>query len=252
MHLLAIHEAVRDFQPRLMVIDPITNLISVGDPLEVRSMLTRLIDFLKHEQITTIFTSLTPAAETSDKSEAGVSSLIDTWISLRNVENAGERNRALHVLKSRGMAHSNQVREFQLTSAGIKLVAVSVSGGDVLVGSARFAHDVQTAAEASKRKEELERLRRAVENKRRAASARISALQAESEAELDELNRRIAEESTRISALSNASEAMLRRRMDGNAHSGGALSEPGPQRGPRPPRRNASDGSAKQQTQVEP
>jgi len=104
-----------------VVIDPISNLISVGERPDVRSMLTRLIDFLKTERITTLFTSLT-SQELPETSEAAISSLMDTWLLVRNVEENGERNRALYVLKSRGMAHSNQVRKFLLTSKGIDIM----------------------------------------------------------------------------------------------------------------------------------
>jgi circadian clock protein KaiC len=213
LHLLAIHDLVRRFGPQLIIIDPITNLISVGDTVEVRSMLTRLIDFLKREKVTALFTSLTEANDSPDQSEVGVSSLIDTWISLRNLEKGGERNRALHVLKSRGMSHSNQVREFQLSNRGIRLVEVSVSGDEVLVGSARFAKEAQRAADARKGKEELVRLRRSLEHKRTATIARISALQAESEAELEELQRKIAEESDRIARIASQRAALIRERM---------------------------------------
>ena len=112
MHLLDIHDRVRAFKPRVVLIDPVTNLISVGEQLEVRSMLTRLIDYFKVQQITTLFTSLTNADNSPEQSEVGVSSLMDTWLLVRNLEQSGERNRALYVLKSRGMPHSNQVREF--------------------------------------------------------------------------------------------------------------------------------------------
>ena len=220
MHLLGIHELIRDFRPQLMIVDPITNLVAVGDGLEVRSMLTRLIDLLKSKLITTLFTSLTKADDSPDQSEVGISSLIDTWISLRNVEHAGERNRALHVLKSRGMPHSNQVREFQLTGHGINLVSVSVSGGDVLVGSARFAQEAQRLAEVRKGKEELARLRRALETRRKAAIAQISSLQAETHAELEELSRKIVEESARIASFASDREALIRKRMGQQSASG--------------------------------
>lgn len=216
MHLLGIHDQVRRFKPQLLIVDPITNLISVGDDLEVRSMLTRLIDLLKAEQITTFFTSLTEANDSPDQSEVGVSSLIDTWITLRNLEKCGERNRALHVLKSRGMSHSNQVREFQLSDRGIGLVEVSVNGSEVLVGSARFAQDAQRAAEAKRSKEELARLHRALERKRLATNTQVSALQAQNEAEVEELRSRMDEEKARIANLANQRAAMIRERMGDN------------------------------------
>ncbi|HWH68064.1 MAG TPA: circadian clock protein KaiC, partial [Candidatus Sulfotelmatobacter sp.] len=185
MHLLAIHDRVRELKPKIVIIDPITNLISVGEQLEVRSMLTRLIDFFKTEQITTVFTSLTAGDSAPEQTEVGVSSLMDVWILLRNLEHSGERNRALCVLKARGMAHSNQVREFQLSSRGIDLVDVYAGPGTVLAGAARLAQEARDAAEDSARAEQLARLRRAIERKQRAAEAQMAILRAETEAELE-------------------------------------------------------------------
>jgi circadian clock protein KaiC len=216
MHLLGIHDLVRKVKPQIVVIDPITNLIAVGDAPEVRSMLTRLIDFLKKEQITTLFTSLTLASNSADQSDVGISSLIDTWISLRNIEHGGERNRALHILKSRGMAHSNQVREFRLSKRGIELVEVYVDGGDVLVGAAREAQEMSRLSEAERRKQELERLERAVERKRQTTAAQLSAIEAEAQGELEELRRRIQEESAQMARLTGQREELRIRRMSAN------------------------------------
>ena len=119
-HLLTMHKAVNEFKPAVVVVDPITNLLSSGNPLEVKSMLTRLIDFLKMNQITTMFTTLTSAGGHLEQSEVGISSLADAWLLLRDIEIGGERNRGLYILKSRGMAHSNQIREFLLTDKGIQ------------------------------------------------------------------------------------------------------------------------------------
>jgi circadian clock protein KaiC len=214
-HLLSIHSLIEEFKPHVVIIDPITNLIAIGERLEVRSMLTRLIDYLKSKLITALFTSLTDAGESPDQSEVGISSLIDTWISLRNLEHRGERNRALHVLKSRGMAHSNQVREFRLTGHGLELVEVSVSGNEVLVGSARFAQDAQQATEAEQSYEELARLQRALEVKGRTSAAHIAAMQAEAEADLEELRRRIAEQSERAKSIAMRRAALIEKRMQG-------------------------------------
>lgn len=172
MHLLGIHDEIREFAPRNLVVDPITNLVATGDESQVRSMLTRLIDFLKSERITALFTSLTEAALPIDQSEVGISSLIDTWIALRNLEYGGERNRALHVLKSRGMAHSNQIREFLLSHRGLELIDVYVGGGEVLTGTARLAQEAQQAVEVERRAQQLALLRRALVRKRRTTEAR--------------------------------------------------------------------------------
>src|SRR5215471_17904678 len=156
MHLLNIHETIRKVRPRVVVIDPITNLIEIGTDLEVKSMLTRLIDFLKMEKLTTIFTSLTANSTAPDQSEAGVSSLMDTWLVVRNLETGGERNRALYVLKSRGIAHSNQVREFVLSNKGVDLIDVYQSGEQVFVGSARLTREAQEQEEILSKRQEAE------------------------------------------------------------------------------------------------
>jgi len=213
MHLLGIHELVREFNPNLVVIDPITNLITVGDQVEVRSMLTRLIDYLKTRQVTTLFTSLTSPGETIETSDVGISSLIDTWIVLCNLQHSGERNRALHILKSRGMSHSNQVREFQLSSRGIDLVDVFVQGGDVLVGAARVAQDAQQAAEVHQRREEIDRLRRAIERRRQTAITQVEGFRAQAESDVEELQRKISEENTKLNRLANQRAAVMRERL---------------------------------------
>ncbi len=120
-HLVSIHKLVQEFKPKVAVFDPMTNLTSIGDRTEVQAMLTRVIDFLKIEGITTLFTSLTSGGSAIEQSEAEVSSLMDTWLLLRNVETDGDRNRLIYVLKSRGMAHSSQVRGFDLTGKGIRI-----------------------------------------------------------------------------------------------------------------------------------
>ena len=121
MHLATMHKQIVEFEPRVVIIDPLTNFTSVGSSTEVRSMLMRLIDLLKSKQITAMFTSLTGGGDFLEQSEVGVSSLMDTWLLLRDVELGGERNRVMYILKSRGMAHSNQLREFLLTDHGIEL-----------------------------------------------------------------------------------------------------------------------------------
>jgi circadian clock protein KaiC len=128
--------------------DPITNMMSIGEGNEVKAMLTRVIDFLKSQGITTVYTSLTAGGNSLEQSEIGISSLMDTWLLVRMLETSGERNRLLYVLKSRGMAHSNQMREFVLTDNGIKLVDVYIGPGDVLTGSARLVQEAKDHAEA--------------------------------------------------------------------------------------------------------
>jgi circadian clock protein KaiC len=139
-HLSAMHRLIEEKKPRVVVVDPISNLISVGTSIEVKAMLARLIDFMKVRQMTALFTSLTLDENHPEGTDIGISSFMDTWLVLRNVEVNGERTRALNVLKSRGMAHSNQVREFVLTNDGLKLLDVVRDQGRVLVGAAREAH----------------------------------------------------------------------------------------------------------------
>jgi circadian clock protein KaiC len=138
MHLLMMHRLISEFRPRVVIIDPITNYASLGTQLDVKSMLTRLIDFLKGQSITALFASLTEGGGAIEQSEVGISSLMDTWVLLRETENNGERNRGLFVLKARGIGHSNQIREFLITDKGIELVDFCVGPG-VFTGSARVA-----------------------------------------------------------------------------------------------------------------
>lgn len=121
-HLVSVHKLVNEFRPTCAVMDPITNLMSIGDTAEIKAMLTRIIDFLKNEHITTVFTSLTEGGRPAEQTEVGISSLMDTWILLRNLEIENDRQRRLYVLKSRGMAHSSQVRLFVLSDDGIQLL----------------------------------------------------------------------------------------------------------------------------------
>jgi circadian clock protein KaiC len=118
MHLVAIYKLIKRFKPSAIVLDPITNLITVGSVSEVKSMLIRLIDFLQEEQITVMFTALTLNTIISDQTDEGVSSLVDAWLLVRDIEFNGERNRGMYIMKSRGMKHSNQVREFIITDKG--------------------------------------------------------------------------------------------------------------------------------------
>ena len=148
MHLLSMHQVIAETKPSVVAIDPVSNLISIGERPDVRSMLTRLIDFLKTERITSLFTSLTEN-DTPDISQAAVSSLMDTWVLVRNVEQNGERRRALYLLKSRGMAHSNRVREFSLSSKGIKLIDSRSDEGSFMVAEAQEPPETAAAGKAA-------------------------------------------------------------------------------------------------------
>jgi circadian clock protein KaiC len=213
LHLLTLHEAVKRVKPRVVILDPITNLIQVGSDLEVKSMLTRLIDFFKSEQITTVFTSLTSSDASAEESEVGVSSLMDTWLLVRNIESGGERNRALFILKSRGMAHSNQIREFVLSDQGIDLVDVYVGPGVVLTGTSRLAQESREQAEAELRQRAIERRRREIERERQVADAQVAALRSGMEAKIEELDQEIAEEQFRQTTLAEQRRNLARERM---------------------------------------
>ncbi len=147
-HLVSLHNLVSEFHPAAVVVDPITNLMVIGESGEVKSVLTRMIDFLKNKGITALFTSLTEGGGPVEQTEVGVSSLMDTWLLLRNVESGAERNRLLFILKSRGMAHSNQVREFILPDKGIQLKDVYIGPGAVLTGAARLVQEARDKAQA--------------------------------------------------------------------------------------------------------
>ena len=183
-HLVTIHDMISSFDPKVVVVDPITNFAGIGSFSEVRSMVTRLIDMLKARQITSMFTSLTmDDAGTPETSEVGVSSQMDSWLLLRSLESDGERNRGLYVLKSRGMAHSNQIREFVLTDHGVQLLDVYVGPSGVLTGSARAAQENRERADAIERQLQLQSRKLALRQKRQQLEAQIARMRSEFELE---------------------------------------------------------------------
>lgn len=192
MHLASIHRCIEEFQPSFVVLDPVTNFVMSGTQSQVKSMLMRLIDFLKTRHITGLFTSLTEPGDSLESSEAGVSSLIDTWLLLRFVESSGERNRTMYIPKSRGMSHSNQVREFIITSQGIELVDVYLGPSGVLTGAARYIQEARERTEAIARRQELEARERDLERQRLLMEAEISRMRANFESRQDEFRRRAA------------------------------------------------------------
>jgi circadian clock protein KaiC len=192
-HLLVTHRCVSSFKPAVVVVDPITNLLMVSTLGAVRSMLTRMVDFLKTQQITAIFTSLTAGSGTLEANEADVSSLMDTWVLLKTIEAGGEMNRALYVLKSRGMDHSNQIREFLLTDDGLRLLDVYLGPDGVLTGSARLSQEGREKAANTFRHQDLASRKRELERKRGIFEARMSMLRGEFEVEQEVLRRSITE-----------------------------------------------------------
>jgi len=204
---------VEHFQPEGVVVDPITNLTSVGGGEEIKEMLTRVIDFLKNKGITSVFTSLTNAGSAMEQSEVGISSLMDTWLLLRSVESANERNRLLYVLKSRGMAHSNQVREFNLTDRGIVISDAYLGPSGIVTGSARAAREIQEEAALIEQKNELDRKKRDLERRRKVMQAKIEELKAGFETEREELERLAGEGREKESARVAQRGGMARMRM---------------------------------------
>jgi len=196
-HLVSMHDTVKGFRPEVVVVDPISNLTADRSDTEVKPTLMRLIDFLKQQQITTLFTSLTTGGSgtsAAEDSQVGVSSLMDAWLLLRNVEFNGERNRMIFVMKARGMAHSNQVREFVLSDAGIDLVDVYLGADRVLTGAARVAQAAHERSAAELRREDHARKLRQLATRRKAIEAQIAVLKSEGDAEEAEVKFAIAQE----------------------------------------------------------
>ena len=179
MQLTMMHKTVNKFKPQVVVVDPLNGFVIGGNEVDVKSMLIRLADFLKTNQITTLFTSLTQGGSPSELTDVAISALIDTWLVLRNLETGGERNRLLSILKSRGMAHSNQIRECLLSDRGVEVSEVYVGAGGVLTGSARLAQEALEQAGKLTRKQETERRQLELESKRMALEAQIDAMRAE-------------------------------------------------------------------------
>ena len=190
-HLAMKHKVINSFKPQVVVLDPLNSFVIGGNEIGVQSMFMRLLDFLKTSQITGLFTNLTPSNGASEHSDISISSLIDTWLVLRAIDSGGERNRGLSILKSRGMAHSNQVREFLLTDNGIELRDVYIGPDGVLTGSARLSQEAREKAAILAQHQALENQQRERNRRREALEARIAALRKEFEAEEEEA--RIAE-----------------------------------------------------------
>jgi circadian clock protein KaiC len=208
MNLAVIHKLIQEFQPRVVVIDPISSLLQSGTSLDTHSMLIRLMDFLKMQGITALLTNLSSDGEALEATNVQISSLVDTWLLLRDIELGGERNRAMYVLKSRGMAHSNQLREYRLTGHGFELIDVYVGPEGVLTGSSRLSQEAREKAVQAARRQENERRERDLQRKREALEARILALRKEFEAEQEEYTLVTAQESASEKALTRAREQM--------------------------------------------
>ncbi|WP_426671514.1 circadian clock protein KaiC [Mucilaginibacter sp. McL0603] len=189
MHLVALYKLIKNFKPEVVILDPITNLITVGSVSEVKSMLIRLIDFLQEEQITVMFTALTLNNIVNEQTDEGVSSLVDAWLLVRDIEFNGERNRGMYIMKSRGMKHSNQVREFIITDKGLDLVDVYLGPDGILTGSAREAQMIKEETGVALQDYAIIAKDREVSRKRKVLEAKISSLHTEFESVEEELNK---------------------------------------------------------------
>jgi|KBSMisStandDraft_5_1062788.scaffolds.fasta_scaffold09418_6 circadian clock protein KaiC len=215
MHLVQMHKMVEEFDPSLVIVDPISNFVAAGNAHDALSMLLRLTDYLKSRQITAMFTHLSSggvAGAALENTDLGVSSLIDTWILLRDIELGGERNKGLYILKSRGMKHSNQIREYLLTAEGVQLEDVYVGPEGVLTGSMRAAQEARENAAQTERAEEIARRQRELERKRAALEAQIAGLRAEFSAVEEESSVLAKQDRTRQSAILESREATAARR----------------------------------------
>jgi circadian clock protein KaiC len=189
MHLATMFKEIAAFKPDVVIVDPITSLLVAGTDSETKGMVTRLIDFLKGGQVTSLFTSLTHGGQALQQSEAAMSSLMDSWLLLEDFEGNGERNRVLYVLKARGMAHSNQVREFLISNRGIDLVDAYIGPSGVLTGASRVAQAAREKAEALAGQQEAGRRKRELQRKRLALERQIGGLRSEHESSAEELRR---------------------------------------------------------------
>ena len=218
-HLTTSIKLINKFDPAIVILDPINAFVMGENQTEVNTMLVRLVDFLKMKRITAFFTSLANAETNMESTDVYISSLIDTWLLLRDIEIGGERNRGLYVLKSRGMAHSNQIREFKLTDNGIELLDVYVGPEGVLTGSARLSQETKDEAVQLLRQQEIARKQFGIERKREAMEAQIVVLQSEFEAEKSEalkiigietaLNERFAQDQAKM-AKSRAGDVEIK------------------------------------------
>jgi circadian clock protein KaiC len=201
MHLATMFKEITAFQPAVVIVDPITSLLVAGTDSETKGMVTRLIDFLKGSQVTSFFTSLTHGGHALQQSEIAMSSLMDSWLLLEDFEGNGERNRVLYVLKARGMAHSNQVREFLISSQGIDLVDAYIGPSGVLTGASRVAQTAREKAEALASQQDAARRQRELKRKRAALEQQIAGLRSDYETEAVELRRIDEQAGTRTRVL---------------------------------------------------
>ncbi len=217
MHLATMFKEIATFKPSVVIVDPLTSLLVAGTDSETKGMVTRLMDYLKGMQITSLFTSLTHGGHVLEQSEIAMSSLMDAWLLLQDFEGNGERNRVLYVLKARGMAHSNQVREFLISNRGIDLVDAYIGPSGVLTGASRVAQAAREKAEALVSQQETARSKRELERKRAVLELQIAGLRSEFETDEAEMRRVGEQMGTRTRALTAGRTELARlRHADGN------------------------------------
>jgi len=212
MHLLVTHMLVEEHHPVIVVVDPVTNLVNAGSTMDVHAMAMRLVDYLKGRGITALMTTLTGGGRNLEQSEVNISSLIDTWLLVRDIEADGERNRGLYILKSRGMAHSNQIREFRLTDRGIDLLDVYLGPEGVLTGSARLSQEAKTQAAETERQENAQRRLLEIEAERKSLAAQVSALEAKISLQDKELHALASRQAAQLQRRETDATAMARSR----------------------------------------
>jgi len=219
-HLVRIQKQVIRFKPRTVILDPITNLTTVGSTAEVKSMLIRLLDFLQNRGITVLFTALAQEEDNVAKTHDTISSLVDAWILVRDIESNGERNRAAYIMKSRGMKHSNQVREFVIRDSGLELVDVYLGPDGILVGSAREAQQLSELANTELRNHALNQKNTELERKRRVLEGQIASLREQFESMQDELNKSFVEDELRREIMGKNRTELTQKRNPGNNGNG--------------------------------
>ncbi len=192
MHLARMYREIGEFKPAAVIIDPISALR--GEAIDVHSVLLRVIDLLKSRGITAFLTNLLNMQGELYSEDTGMSSLMDTWLALVQLASNGERNRGLYVLKSRGMSHSNQIREYQLSGAGVNLIDAYLGRAGLLTGSARITQEAIDAAEQLRRKQQGERTQREIERKRQLLERQISALRSTFQTEEEEVRQSLEHE----------------------------------------------------------
>jgi circadian clock protein KaiC len=230
MHLVKIHKIIEEIKPSIVVVDPVTGLLHAGTESETRSILLRLIDFLKEKQITALITTLTSGAIAQEQTEIDISSLVDAWLLLRDIESGGERNRGLYILKARGIAHSNQIREFLLTDHGVELREVYLGEAGLLTGSGRVTQEAKDASAAMLARQEIERKQLLLQRKRMVLDAQIASLQLDLETEEQESQQLIAQEKLKIVKWERDRGEMARSRFGDKGspeHSNGNVKTPG-------------------------